>query len=139
MKAVSLIMQFVLFFMIGFAFFLLAGNLFRFQSGLIRQDILNSSSKLAINQISAFSIRAVDSCKSCDNVTIRFEPKPIAGYNPTYQLSSGVILKIAPENKIIQSSMHNLYYSINYGADEVSSVKPIDLMYDRTKNNLVIK
>ncbi len=139
MRAVSLIMQFVLFFTIGFGFFLLAGNLFRFQSGFIKQDIINASSELAINQISAVSFRAINSCKSCDSVTIKFDQKPIADYNPTFQLSNGVILRINPENKVVQSSMHNLYYSINYGASEVSSAKTIDLTYDRTKNNLVIK
>ncbi|MBI2005347.1 MAG: hypothetical protein HYS80_01135 [Candidatus Aenigmarchaeota archaeon] len=139
MKAVSLIIQFVIFFTIGFGFFLLAGNLFKFQSGLVKQDILDASSKLAASQMSASSITAVDSCKSCDNTTIKINSKTIVGYAPTYQLSNGIILKIEPESKLVQSSMHNLYRSISYGSAEVSSSKTIALTYDRTKNNLVIE
>ena len=139
MKAASLIIQFVLFFTIGLGFFLLAGNLFRFQSGLIKQDILDSGSDLSASQISAISINAVDSCKSCDIVTIKIDQKSIAGYNPTYRLSNGLILQIEPENKIVQSSMHNLHHSITFDTSAVSSSKVISLTYDRTKNNLVIK
>ena len=139
MKAASLIVQFVIFFTIGLGFFLLAGNLFRFQSDVIKQDILDSSSGLSVSQMSAASIKAVDSCKSCDNVTIKIDQKPIVGYNPVYQLSNGIILKIDPENKQVQSSMHNLYQSISFGSGEASSSKTIALTYDRTKNKLVIK
>jgi len=139
MKAVSQIVQFVIFFAIGMAFFLAAGNLFRFQSDLIKQDILNASSTLAVSQLSAISIKAIDSCKSCDNATITIYQRSIAGYNPTYQLSSGIILRIDPEAKIVQSSMHNLHHSITYGSAKVSSAKAIALTYDRTTNNLVIK
>jgi len=139
MKAASLIVQFVLFFTIGLGFFLLAGNLFRFQSGLIKQDILDSGSSVSISQLSAIAINAINSCKSCDNVTIMVDQKSIAGYNPTYQLSNGIILEIEPENKIVQSSMHNLHHSITSDNTEVSSSKAITLTYDRTKNKLVIK
>lgn len=139
MKAASLIVQFVIFFTIGLGFFLLAGNLFRFQSGLIKQDILDSASSLSVSQMSALSIKAVNSCKSCETVTIKAEQKSIAGYNPVYQLSNGIVLKIEPENKIVQSSMHNLHHSIKSDNTEVSSSKSIALTYDRTKNNLVIR
>lgn len=139
MKAAYLIVQFVLFFTIGLGFFLMAGNLFRFQSGLIKQDILDAGSDLSINQISALSINAITSCKSCDNVTIKIDQKSIAGYNPTYRLSNGIILEIGSENKIVQSSIHNLQHSITSDTTEVSSYKAITLTYDRTKNKLVIK
>ena len=139
MKAVSLIIQFTLFFTIGLVFFLLAGNLFRFQSDIIKRDIINSSSSLSLGQISAISIRAVNSCKSCDNTTIKIDQKLIAGYSPVYQLSNGVILKIELENTSVQSSVHNLNYSLTFDNSQVSSARTIALTYDRTKNNLVVK
>jgi len=139
MKAASLIVQFVLFFTIGLSFFLLAGNLFRFQSDLIKQEILDRGSTLLVKQLSALSIVAVDSCKSCDSVSIKISPKTIAGYSPVYQLSGGVILKIEAENKAVQSTIHNLHHSITFDTKEVSSSKDITLTYDRTKNKLVIK
>lgn len=143
MKAASLIVQFVIFFTIGLGFFLLAGNLFRFQSDLIKQDILDAGSNLSISQISSLSIRAVNSCKSCENVTIKFDQKSIAGYNPTYRLYNGIInsifLKIEPENRLAQSTMHNLNYSITSDSTEVSSSRTITLTYDRTINKLVVR
>lgn len=138
MKAVSLIVQFAIFFAIGLGFFLIAGNLFRFQSDLIKQDILDSGTNLSASQMSAASIMAVNSCKSCDNVSIRIDQQGIAGYNPAYQLSNGLVLKIEPENKIVQSPMHNLHHSITFDATEASSTRAIALTYDRTKNKLAI-
>ncbi len=139
MKGVSLILQFVLFFTIGFTFFLLAGNLFRFQSGLIRQDIIDLGSQLQSSKISALSIQAVTSCKFCDTVKVELQPQIIGGYYPIYQLSNGVVLKIEPANKNLQSSMHNFHYSITYDTNDVSSVKTIALTYDRTNNKLVMR
>ncbi len=143
MKAASLILQFVIFFTIGLGFFLMAGNLFRFQSTLIKQDILDSASNLSASQISASSIRAVSSCKSCDRVSVKIDQKIIAGSTPTYRLSDGtinvLILEIEEENKIVRSSMHGLTYSVLTDAVKVSSSKSITLTYDRTKNNLVIR
>lgn len=142
MKAVSLIVQFVIFFTIGLGFFLLASNLFTFQSGFIKRDFIDAGANLSISQISAVSIRATDSCKSCDNVSVKTDLKSIAGYIPTYKLSDGAIngitLKIEPENKIAQSSIHNLNHSITADTTEVSS-STITLTYDKIKNKLVIK
>ena len=138
MKAASLILQFLIFFIIGLGFFLLAGNLFRFQSDLIKQGIIDSGSSLALSEISAASIRAVNSCKSCENVTIKIDQRRIAGSIPIYQLSNGVTIELEAENELSQSSMHNLNYSMTLGG-KASASKPIALTYDRIKNNLVIK
>lgn len=143
MKAASLILQFVIFFTIGSGFFLMAGNLFKFQSDLIKQDIIDSVSNLSVSEISASSIIAVNSCKSCGNISVKLDQKPIAGNNPTYRFSNGIInaliLEIEAENKMSQSSMHGLNYSVTSDAIEVSSSKAITLTYDRTKNNLVMR
>ncbi|MBI2546966.1 MAG: hypothetical protein HYW23_00785 [Candidatus Aenigmarchaeota archaeon] len=139
MKAVSLIVQFVIFFIIGLGFFLVVGNVFSFQSDVIKQDILDTGLDTSINQLSAASVRVVDSCKACDNVTIKIDQKSIAGYYPVYQLLNGIILKITPENKTLQNSVHNLNYSVNFTGPDAGASKTIDLTYDRTKNNLVIE
>ncbi|MBI1978489.1 MAG: hypothetical protein HYS62_00315 [Candidatus Aenigmarchaeota archaeon] len=139
MKAVSLIVQFIIFFAIGLGFFLMAGNLFRFQSDLIKQDVIDAGSSLALGEISAASIRAINSCKSCENVSIKVDQRMIAGYNPVYQLSNGAILEIEPEDEVLQSSVHNLNYSVTMNTPKVLASKAIVLTYDRTKNSLVIK
>ncbi len=141
MKAVSLIMQFTIFFVIGLGFFLLAGNLFKFQSSVIKKRIIDSGADLSVVHFSASAIRAIDSCKTCDNVTLKFSQKPIAGVNPVFQLASGtgVTLMMETEGKTLESTMHNMNYSVSLSGIQVSSSNPIDLTYDRTKNNLVIK
>ena len=140
MKSVSLIIQFVIFFSIGLTFFILVGNLFRFQSDVIKNDVLNFGSNLATKQMSAAAVYAIDTCKTCDNTTIRTEVKSITNLNPDVSLTTGgVMLSIDAENKQTLSSVHNLYFSVNFVPNKVSSVKPITLTYNKTKNNLVIK
>ena len=139
MKAVALILQFVMFFIIGLTFFIAVSNIVKFQSTEIRQDILNSGSDLSIKEISAEIINTVNSCKSCDNTTIKFNQKPIAGFGPTYKLSNGIILSVLLQSKSLQSSIHNLYYSITYDTKEVGSSKTLNLTYDKTNNKLVIR
>lgn len=137
MKAASLVLQFVIFFMIGLGFFIAVGNIFRFQSGLIRGDIIDSASELSVIRLSAVAVKAVDSCKSCENASIKIDQPEIAGYTPAYKLSAGIMLEIEPEGKTVSSSMHNLYKSVKYSDDVVLSNR-ISMTYDRTNNNLVI-
>ncbi|MBI2543058.1 MAG: hypothetical protein HYW24_02650 [Candidatus Aenigmarchaeota archaeon] len=139
MKAQSLIIQFIIFFTISLSVFFMVGNLFRYQYDLIRRDVLQSSSELTAEYLSAVAIKAVDTCKSCDNVSITLNVKPSAGYNPTIRLDDGILVKIEPENKIVQSSIHNLKDSIRFQTNDVSSVQPITLTYERENNILGIE
>lgn len=139
MKSVAFIVQFIIFFTIGLIFFLAAGNLFRFQSNILKRDILDISSELTSNYISAVAIASINTCKYCDNVSVKVNVNPIVGYYPIFELDKGIVISIEPENKSVSSSIHNLNNSISFTTSKVSSVKPITLTYDRTKNNLVIK
>lgn len=141
MKSQSLIVQFVLFFVIGLGFFLLAGNLFRFQSNFIRQDILDFGSELLSKQTSSFIITAINSCKSCDKVSTSFNVKSITGNFPiiAFTANKKLTVSLEEENKLIESSVHNLLYSVNLETNAVSSARSINLTYDKIKNNLVIR
>ncbi len=137
MKAVSLILQFAVFSIIGISFFFVVGNLLSFQSGSIKRDVIDHASNLTLSQVSAAAIASVSSCKSCEIATIKINQLGIAGYTPTYQLSNGIILEVEPESKAVSTSIHNLYHSVLYDADKTSS-REISLTYDRTNNKLAI-
>lgn len=139
MKSQSQIIQFVIFFAIGMTFLTIVGNLFRFQSDIIKADVLDAGSNVSTRYISAIAIKSVDGCKTCDNISTKIQVNSIAGYNPDVRLNNGIVLSIDPENKVYQTSSHNLFYSINYNTNKVLSVKPITLTYDKTKNNLVVQ
>ncbi|MBI2545266.1 MAG: hypothetical protein HYW22_01545 [Candidatus Aenigmarchaeota archaeon] len=139
MKAQSQIIQFILFFAIGLTFLTIVGNVFRFQSDIIKSDILDAGSNVTSKYLSAIVIKSVDGCHSCDNISTRIQLNTIAGYNPDVRLNNGILLSIEPENKLYQVSAHNLFNSITYSTSKVLSVKPITLTYDKTKNNLVVQ
>jgi len=139
MKSQSVIVQFILFFVIGLGVFLSLGNLFKFQSEIVRKDVINNSVELTNSFLSSKIISVVDSCKQCDFVSldIRLE-KTVAGFFTEIDLSNkGLNTSIDGQSSI--SSIHNLNETISTMSGEASSVKAITLMFDRTNNNLMIK
>jgi len=137
MKSQSLIVQFVLFFVIGLGVFLSLGNLFKFQSEIVRRDVINNSVKLTNSFLSSNIISAVVSCKQCDLVSTNIKlEKTVAGFFTEIRLNKGLNTSI--DGQSFSSSVHNLNESINSMSGEASSVKAITLMFNRTKNNLMI-
>jgi len=137
MKSQSLIVQFILFFVIGLAIFLSVGNIFKLHSEITRADIIDYSIKLTNSLISSAAIATIDSCKQCDFVAINLKAEEnIAGYFAEIKLERG--LNVSTVEKSFSSSIHNINETTDmYG--KVSSTKPITLTFDRTKNKLTIK
>ena len=139
MKSQSLILQFILFFLIGFSIFLVIGNIFKYQFFLTQSDITDSFLKSINSYLSSAVITAVDSCKTCDNVSITLNlEKTVAGNFYEINLGNGVNTSTTA-GKYSFSSMHLLNNSLNIQQSKALSVKPITLMFERTKNNLVVK
>lgn len=136
-KSQSLIVQFVLFFLIGFSLFLAIGSLFRFRSDIIRNDVTNLELKLVNTYISSAVVNSVDSCKQCDEVTMKLSIKNIAGYTSIISLNKG--LNVSTVNKYHFSTINNLNETLNIQDSKVYGDNPITLMYERIKNNLVVK
>ena len=142
MKSQSLIVQFVLFFVIGLGIFLSLGNLFKFQSEIVRRDVINDSVKLTNSFVSSNIISAVDSCKQCDLVSANIKiEKTVAGFFTEIILENGLNtgLNTSIDGQSFSSSIHNLNETIGITSGEASSAKAITLMFDRTKNKLMIK
>lgn len=138
MKAQYLIVQFVLFFIIGLTIFLAIGNIFKLHSEVVRDDIISSSLKLTNSFISSAVITATASCKQCDFVSINLRTmEKIADYFTEIKLKNG--LNVSTIERSFFSSIHNINESIIIVPSQASSIKPITLTFDRTKNKLMIK
>ncbi len=138
MKSQSLIVQFILFFVIGLGIFLSLGNLFKFHSETIRGDVIDYSVKLTNSFISSAIISTVDSCKQCDSISTNMQlEKTIAGFFTEVELKNG--LNISAGGKTFPSSIHNLNETIGIQPSKASSAKVITLTFDRTNNKLMIR
>lgn len=137
MKSQSSIVQFILFFLIGFSIFLAIGNVFKFQFFSIQSSVTDLFLKSVNSHTSSAIITAVDSCKMCDNVSISLNlEKTIAGNFYEIKLENG--LNTSTYWKYSFSSMHLLNNSINIQESKAASVKPITLTFGRANYNLVV-
>ena len=134
----SLVVQFILFFVIGLFLFIFIGNVFRAQSLLFREDVATAGRKLFGSYLSALIVTAYDSCKECDNVVIRGKIQNTTGsYFHQVQLSSaGLRISSIPDGQTYQSSAHNLNAETWSGS--AYSVKTIIFTLSKNQNNLVV-
>ncbi len=137
MKSQSHVIQFILFFLIGFLIFLAIGNVFKFQFFSIQSKITDLFLKSVNSHLSSAIIAAVDSCKTCDTASISLNlEKTIAGNFYEIKLENG--LNTSTEGKYTFSSLHLLNNSITVQQSKAVSIKPITLTFDKTKSNLVV-
>lgn len=140
-KGQSLVIQFTLFFIIGFTIFLSISNFFKIQSDALGSDALSYGIELTNSYISANILNIITTCKLCtiSNTTIKLA-NTTAGYYIVADLSSTGLNTSTPyvSNKIYLSTIHNLNESIIIAQGRGTSSKPISLTYSRTKNQLEI-
>jgi hypothetical protein len=140
MKGQYLVVQFLLFFLIGLSIFLGVGNLFRYQADAFGASVADSYRKLLNSYISSAIIYGFSNCKQCDNVTItlRIKNETAEYFYEVYYTSSGLNIISQPGGKSALSSVHNFNSTLNSTGTYSVSVKPIVLTIDKTKNNLGI-
>lgn len=133
-KAQSYIIQFIIFFTVGFIVFLSIGSFFRIQSDYFVNELSFKNSKVIGGYISSLAINLVDSCKQCDYSKVR------VSFNPNYNfiIKGGESWKIILPQKEYSFSLHNLNSSIESEGSVLSS-KPITLTFDKTKNKLMVE
>jgi len=140
-KAQSLIIQFILFFIIGFGLFLTTGLFFKSQSDMFRADVLSSSLELTNSYLSSAFITLTSTCKQCDFIKISKEiENTTAGYILEFDLVNVQPkgLNVSTENDFFFSSVHNLNESFDMTGSSLSA-KTIILTFSRTKNELRIE
>jgi len=140
-KAQSLIVQFIIFFIAGFALFIGIGSFLKFQSDVFREDITDSSLELTNSYLSSLIVTSVDSCKQCDYAKFSQKLESRAtDYFLEFKLGDeGLNVSAVPGEKFYLSSIHNLNESFDTIVGKASSIKPINLTFSRTKNELRIE
>jgi len=138
-KGQSLVIQFILFFIIGFTIFLSISNFFRIQSDALSSDALSYGLELTNSYISSHALNLITTCKLCTaaNITLRLA-NTTAGYYITADIDQAGLNTSTPyvAKKAYASSMHNINESVSIESGRVSSARPITLTYGRTKNQL---
>jgi len=137
-KGQSLVVQFAIFFLIGFAVYLLVSGFFSFQTDLYKQDIIDSSVNLTASQISSAIVALVEGCKGCDQANMTLNLKNFTANYPleiTFN-SSGFTLFVPVVEKTFQSSIHGLNSYLAIIESSVLSTRPINLTFDKTQNKL---
>lgn len=139
MKGQSLIIQFILFFIIGLALFLTVGNFFKLQFDVARSDIINSNLRIVSSYVSSTIINLVDSCKQCEYANVMLSLENKTGYAVKVQLTNNPRgLNVSTENKFYFSPIHNLNETFDM-TGESSSFKTLSLTLNRTKNELRVE
>jgi|YelNatPaOPRAMG01_1025707.scaffolds.fasta_scaffold05734_9 hypothetical protein len=134
-KAQSYIIQFIIFFAVGFIVFLSIGSFFRMQSDYFIKELSYKNSKIAGGYISSLAISLVDSCKQCDYSKVHFNLNP----NYEYIINAGGTWEfLLPQERKYSFSLHNLNSSIS-SEGSVLSTKTITLTFDKTKNKLRVE
>lgn len=129
MKGQSLIIQFVLFFLIGFSLFVSIGSFFRYQSDLFKEGILSSSLSLANSYMSSNIIALIDGCKQCDYINLSVSMANFsAGYTLEFNLTN-YGLNVSVPYKYYFSQLHNLNSSFTFSGNS-STGKTITIIYE---------
>jgi len=141
-KGQSLVLQFVLFFIIGLMIFLSISNFFKLQADTLSSSALSYGLELTNSYLSSNAMNLATTCRFCTSSnTTTMLANTTAGYYVTASLNPIGLNVSAPyvSKKMYVSSIHNLNESVAIVESSSSSAKPISLTYSRTKNQLEIK
>ncbi|GEM_PF-1323960 len=136
-KGQTLIVQFIIFFLVGLSLFTIIGSFFKFQTDIFREDVANDFRKLSNSYISAIAITLFDTCKMCDNVNISVKiPTMAADYFHDFEVVNNT-LKVTsrPGENAITTSLHNLNWTINLSGGAPSA--KIIVLTIENKNKLL--
>jgi hypothetical protein len=135
----TLIIQFLLFFLIGMSVFLSIGHFFKAQRDIFREDVARLSRMLTGSYVASLAIASVNTYKESDmiNVSIRLVNRTAGYFTHLFLSSAGLRVSSEPGGGTWQSSMHNLNASIEL-VGNVSSARPIIFTYRRDKNELEV-
>lgn len=137
-KAQSVIIQFVLFFLMGFGIFVGVGMLFKMRSDIFQGDVATASLKLTSSYLTSTAIASMG-CVECDMVESRVTIlNTSAGYFTEVVLSGeGIETSTAPSFREHRSSMHNLNESLQLGGS-APSIITMSVVYDRLEGEINI-
>jgi len=138
MKGQTLIIQFILFFLIGFSLFTSIGLFFKYQSDLFKSDVTNFNLRLINSYVSAAAMTELVSCKQCDfvNITLKLQNTTAGNFFEIGLNSLGVNTSVPASQKNVTTSIYNLNASYSLLNSLSASVKPISITFTKSQNNL---
>ncbi|MEM5794504.1 MAG: hypothetical protein QXS48_00265 [Candidatus Aenigmatarchaeota archaeon] len=134
-KAQTYILQFVIFFVVGFIVFLGIGSLFRAQSDYFTSELAYRNAKLTSDYISSVAITLKNSCKECDYSRI------VTSSKTSYEfiIKAGRVWEIIlVDGRRYLFSLHNLNSSIDSEGSAIST-KPLTLTFSKIENKLMVE
>jgi hypothetical protein len=139
MKAQTVVIQFVIFFVLSLSILSALGYFFKFQSDLFREDVASGYRKLVNSYISSIAINLLDECKVCDYATLSFKLQNMTGgYYTEISFSNNQSSVITQPGGVTEiSSLHNLNSTLLFNGFSYS-IKTITLTLEKDKNILGI-
>jgi hypothetical protein len=136
MKGQSLIIQFILFFVIGLSIFAAIGSLFKFQAKLYQQQIADESRKQLANFFGSIIVYQ-NSCQCNSRYEVGFK-NLTAGYITQFLLDDrGLIVIMIPGGKYYLFPLYNLGKSYEVGGAAYST-RPIKITFSKTQNKIEV-
>lgn len=137
MKGQTLIIQFILFFIIGFSLFTSIALFLKYQSDIFKNDITSNNLKLINSYFSAIAVSEAVTCKMCDyaNITTKTQ-NTTAGYFFEVGMNNlGFNVTVPLAGQRVVSSIYNLNNSYALSGSS-ASIKPITITFNKTQNSL---
>ena len=137
-KGQTFVIQFIMFFMIGMGLFILLGNFFKFEAENIKNQLVDYSTEMIGSYVSSMVVSAVGGCPNCGTVEYDFSlAKTYAGHFIEIELNErGVGIISVPEASVYNSSLNKLNESLDITDGFMSSIKTINLTYNKNQNKL---
>ncbi len=138
MKAVSLIVQFILFFLIGLSVFLSVGMLFSNQYVLVREDILEERIKNVANYFASQIISLYISCIECDYASLTINPENIQHPYKIYLHEDNLTISVLDIGKNYSIKLNNFNQTLIFSGEAFSG-RPVILTLEKSNNKLRIE
>jgi len=137
MKGQNLLIQFILFFLIGFTFFISVAYFFKYQSDIFKDQVSDYNLNLVNSYMSANALTELVSCKQCDyvDISVKIQAPTTGNVFEIGMDSRGVNTSIPLTQKKITTSIYNLNSSYTLSGF-AASVEPISITFTRAQNNL---
>ena len=140
MKGQSIVIQFIVFFLIGLSVLISVSQFFNYQASLFKESGSNLAGMLVNTFVSSQIVQIQSSCKYCDFVVYatRIPNKTIDYYFNISFRDNRLVVEKVPGEKVFISSIHNLNETLTLAPSFSSSVQPITLTLNKTKNYLQV-
>lgn len=133
----ALILQFIIFFLIGLSVYGSIAYFFRTHYDIFRASVADVGRRLTNSYLSAWILSLVG-CKFCELASVSTRlARTTAGYFMVMSLNGELTTTTEPEGVSYTTSVHNLNWSLSmYG--NATSARPLTLNYSRVENEVVV-